>query len=150
MARVVTLNHISFGAVLALVALGCQSPFESEVVRTLKPATIEFYGDSTEALAPAAVFAGEPFEVTVQSFGDGCVSFGETRVTMSRLRADIRPYDFEVTHAPRNYACPDILTKLSHTVTLTFAERGRVLLWIHGRRRPDGSAVSVVRAVDVR
>lgn len=113
-------------AVAVLGFLGCILPLEPDgVSRTLKPAAIQFYGDTADVIAPASVVAGEPFDVTVRSFGGGCVSFGETRASVSQRIAEIRPYDQEVTHAPRNYACPDILVSFSHTVTLVFNERGR-------------------------
>ncbi len=142
------------GALVAAAFLGlsgCFLPFEPDgVVRTLKPASIVFYSDSAEVAAPSTVLVGESFDVTVSSFGGGCTSFGETRLSVSGLTAEVRPYDSEVTHAPKNYFCSDVLLTFSHTATVQFNQRGRALIWIYGRSQPGGEIVAFAREVDVR
>jgi len=150
--REISLSRLVIAATfLVLGASACFLPLEPDgVVRTLKPASIVFHTDSAEVIAPSTVFVGEPFEVTVSTFGGGCTSFGETRLSVSGLTAEIRPYDSEVTHAPKNYGCTGELLILSHTVTLDFNRRGRALIWIYGRSQPDGELVAFAREVDVR
>jgi hypothetical protein len=133
-------------ACLAGLAAGALAACRS----TSEPATpeelgiIEFYGDRTGVLAlPDTVRAGHDVEVTVRTFGGGCVSAAGTGLRYHGALAVILPYDNPSSRAPAGTGCPDILLRISHTVTLRFPTPGQALVRAEGRREPGGGTTAV-------
>lgn len=115
--------------------------------------TIEFYSDPVRVVVPSSVQQGQPFVVTVVTYGGGCIEKGETDVEVEALQAEIRPYDYDISPAlPTNGGCTDELNLYEHTATLSFEETGTADIIFHGQKE-DASGVtqtSVTRTLEVR
>lgn len=83
---------------------------------------------------PGIVAAGQPFDVDIQTAGNGCYSFQRTEVKLDGMTAEIRPFDRVDLSDP----CEDVLTLIDHTVTLRFARRGYATVHVIGKQ-PDGT-----------
>lgn len=112
--------------------------------------TIEYYGEPAQVEVPGLVEQGQPFVVTVVTYGGGCIEKGETKAEVEALRAEVRPYDYDTS--PVNPICNDVLRVHKHTATLSFEEAGTAEVVFYGRKE-DASGVmqtSVTRTVVVR
>jgi hypothetical protein len=103
------------------------------------PATVagivSFHADGTTGVinAPATVQAGEAFQVTVNTFGGGCETAGNTQVALSDDGATLAVFDQTTATSP-DVVCTAILKRLAHTVNLTFDKPGEYTLAVVGRR----------------
>lgn len=100
--------------------------------------TIAFYEEPVTVTVPQTATVGEPFSVTVVTYGGGCTEKGETDVRLEPLRAEIRPYDYNV--AP-GQACDTALRTFEHTATLSFTEAGEADIVFYGQKT-DASGTS--------
>ncbi len=110
---------------------------------------IEFEGNPVRITAPDSVVLGAPATIDVTTYGGGCVSKGETRVTVEDLSAVVEPFD-RFTAPPPDAACTDILRRLSHVVTIKFTKRGVATLQVRGRRVPGDELLEVERTIVVQ
>lgn len=110
--------------------------------------TIEYYEQSAKITLPATAEVGKPFAVTVVTYGDGCTEKGETDVELQPLRAEIRPYDYNV--APGS-VCADTLTVHEHTEMLAFTLAGRAEIVLYGQRATSSGRTNttVTRTLEV-
>ena len=140
-------------AVIAAAALTVSCSNHETVMgqdRELLLGVIQIFRDSVEITAPDSVVAGTPFEITVNTYGNGCVGLGETRVTVTGLTAEIEPFDWVVTPHPGAF-CTDELNRFSHVATVEFVEKGTATLRVRGRRGgPGGKVLEVERSIAVR
>ena len=84
--------------------------------------------------------AGQPFVLTVNSFGsDGCWSRSRTDLDTTRSPVVITPYN-RYSGGP-NVGCAAVITRIPHTVTLTFATAGHKSIIVRGRDFDGGSGV---------
>lgn len=98
--------------------------------------TIEFYGDPVRVGVPSTAEPGQPFVVTVITYGGGCIQKGETKVEVEALRAEVRPYDYDILPTlSANETCTADLRYYEHTATLRFEETGTAEVVFSGRRR---------------
>ncbi len=119
--------------------------------------TIEFYGDPVRVGVPTTAELGQPFVVTVITYGGGCIEKGETKVEVEveveALRAEVRPYDYDISPAlPANGGCTDELNLYEHTTTVTFTEAGMAEIVFYGQKK-NASGVTqtgVTRTLEVR
>jgi hypothetical protein len=132
------------------LSLGCQLFTDNEIRRERQPAILRFYGDPLVLTTPETVAVATPFEVTVRTYGGGCIDQGDTEVSLTRRAAEVRPYDIFVTYLPSNYACTDDLRLYSHRAVLHFEESGPATVTVHGRAQPGDSVLAVQRSVYVR
>jgi hypothetical protein len=132
------------------VGLGCQSPTDNEIQRERQLALLQFYHDPIVVHAPETASVSTPFDITVRTYGDGCIDEGDTEVSVSGLTADIRPFDHFVTYLPARYACPDILHFYTHRAAIQFDQAGIATITVHGRIRPGDGAIAVQRSVHVQ
>jgi len=112
------------------------------------PGIIDFYNDGTQGVvtAPETAQAGEPFSLTISTFGGGCDSAGDTSVVMEPDGATVLVYDFTAATGP-DVVCPAILNRLDHTVTLQFDAPGEKTIRVWGRRVGADTPVSGVPTV---
>ena len=112
--------------------------------------TIEYYGEPAQVEVPDLVEQGQPFTVTVMTYGGGCIEKGETKVEVEALRAEVRPYDYDTS--PLNGICNDELRVHKHTATLSFGEAGTAEVVFYGLKEDAGGVTqtSVKRTVVVR
>ena len=103
--------------------------------------TVEYYGDPFQATVPATATVGEPLDVTVVTYGDGCTEKGETTVQLERLQAEIRPYDVDTE--PASGDCPAILRVHEHTASVTFAEAGEAEVVFYGLKEDETGTANV-------
>ena len=132
------------------IGFGCELATDTEIGRERQPAILRFYGDPLVITMPETVAVATPFEVTVQTYGGGCIDEGDTEVTLSAHAAEVRPYDIFVTYLPPNYACTGDLRLYLHRAILRFEARGSAIVTVHGRARPGDSAVAAQRSVHVK
>ena len=112
--------------------------------------TLEYYGGPFQASVPATATAGEPFDVTVVTYGAGCIEKGETTVQVDGLQTAIRPYDVDTQ--PASGDCPAILRAHEHNASVTFAEAGEAKVVFYGLREDETGTLNVshTRTVTVR
>lgn len=92
--------------------------------------TVAYYDEPVKITVPESAVAGKPFAVTVTTYGNGCIEKGETDVRTEPLRAEIRPYDYNVTPGRE---CPEILRTFEHEATLSFARAGEAEIVFYGQ-----------------
>jgi hypothetical protein len=137
--------------VLAAIALaGCTIITGNEIRRERRLGWIRFHNDPVVVEVPGIVSRGVDFDVTVRTYGGGCVDQGDTEVTLSGAEAEVRPFDIFVVEMPDNYACTDILKRFTHRATLRFTQAGAATVRIRGRAAPDGEVIVVERQVTVQ
>ncbi len=104
--------------------------------------TIEFYGETAQVEVPISAKQGQPFVVTVVTYGGGRIEKRETKVEVEALRVEVRPYDYDTT--PAGGDCDDDLRYHKHTATLRFAEVGTAEVVFFGRKK-NASGVTQVK-----
>lgn len=107
---------------------------------------IAFYHDPVVVSVPGGVDAGAPFEVSIRTYGDGCMREGSTEVAMRGGVVDVTPYD---VHSGQN-VCTDILNVFEHVATLTLSQPGQTVIRFHGLEEPGHVRITVDREVTVR
>jgi len=131
--------------VVALLSLAaCDSVFGPDEDR--RTGVIAHYGDPVVLSAPDTVQVGVPFEISIVTYGNGCLSEGETQVRVRGLQVDVTPYDIHSGAA----ACDDILNYFPHRVTLALPTPGLAHLLFHGKQEPDNLRITVGREVFVK
>jgi hypothetical protein len=137
--------------VLAVVALaGCTIITGNRVRRERQLGWIRFHNDPVVVEVPSTVSRGVDFDVTVRTYGGGCVDQGDTEIMLSGPDAEVRPFDIFVVEMPDNYACTDILKRFTHRATLRFTQAGAATVRIRGRAEPGGEIIVVERQVTVQ
>jgi hypothetical protein len=135
---------------IAGISVGCRSSTENEIQRERQVAVVQFFSDPVAVHVPETVAVGATFEVTVRTFGGGCVGEGDTEVSVTGRNAVVRPYDIFVTDLPSNYACTDDLRWYTHRATIRFAEAGPATVAFQGRVRPGDGSITIQRTVQVQ
>lgn len=124
-----------------LVALGgcdiVDPEFETEL------GAVFFFSNPPQITIPDTVAAGQPFTVTVHTFGNGCVEFARTEVEEDENTVEIRPYDRIET----DRACEEILKTIDHSVTLRFGVSGPMTVRVVGKRMPNDDLHSFEKRV---
>ena len=134
---------------LLLMAAGCDSPTDTDGWE--RRGYIATEEDTTEISLPDTIVAGEPFRVTVRTWGvSNCVRKGSARVTMDGLVAVIAPLD---RHAPAGSGCHRMWKSFQHEVDVTFPSdlSGQGMVIIRGElHTPAAPDLVEARAVTVR
>jgi hypothetical protein len=110
---------------------------------------IEFHSDPVSIYLPQVVSRAQPFEVSVRTYGGGCVKQGDTEFQVTDMSVTIQPFDSFVVSMPSNYACVDIIRLFSHKVLLTFEDTGVARISVRGRKEPGGDVITVTRSINV-
>jgi hypothetical protein len=134
-----------FAAAAGLVLAGCDPAGSTLPGDDFHPATLEFYGDTSEVIVPQLARPDVPFTVRVTTFGGGCTSMGVTRTEVNDLIGELRPFDKTVSG--RNVNCPDVLRKYTHEATFTFEREGFATIRVHGRSEPGEKSLTLIRRV---
>src|SRR3954463_8882911 len=113
-------------------------------------AYLRYAGLSESIVAPDTVMAGTPFEVSVRTFGGGCVDPGDTEIAIVGRVVELRPFDIFTTHLPRGFVCPLNLAVYTHRVSLRLDQTGATTVRAIGRADPGDTAMTVERTVFVR
>ena len=129
---------------------GCRLIADNEIRRERQLGLIQYYHDPLVVQIPETVAVASPFEVTVRTYGGGCIDQGDTEVSVVGQAAAVRPYDVFVTDLPPNYACTDELRLYTHRAHVRFEQAGPATVTVHGRVRPGDSVMVVQRSVHVR
>jgi len=123
---------------------GCDDFLSSDNDRRL--GVIVFYDDPVVITVPDTVFVGQPFSVSVRTYGNGCLSQGNTKVRTEGLSVDVTPYDIH----NGTELCIDILNKFDHTASVTLTEPGTAEIRFHGKQLPENTRITEVREVVLR
>ena len=111
---------------------------------TERTRVVGFHNGNDASLIPKEVMAGESFQITVYTYGDGCVELGDTESDVNGGIATVTPYDIFVEAA----VCAQILQTLGHKVDLTFEKPGTAEIRFLYSTKPIGlhpdSSVSIV------
>lgn len=145
--------HLPGAAALAaaLLLAACSSdPVTPGPGEVTDAAVIEFFSSGEPTVSvPDTVDAGVPFQVSVESYGDGCASRGPTEVSLSGNLAQVEPFD--VFLRGDDVVCPAILRTFVHEASLVFSESGTTAeVRFLGRTMPDDTMITVTREVWVR
>lgn len=125
------MSSLLLGLLALMFGCGDVTGPETERVRGI---IIGIQPDDPYIVAPDTVQAGEPFTVTVRTYGlNTCWRKGETEIDPGRATV-LEPFDIKVMGAD----CADEIQQFEHTVTLTFEEEGEALIGILGRSRQGG------------
>jgi hypothetical protein len=93
----------------------------------LIPSQLALASSDPVVAAPSVVSAGQAFEVSITTFGDGCVSPGHTDLRITGNRADLFPMDRK-----SGTTCFAVLLAFEHKVQLSFSRRGNATIFVHG------------------
>jgi hypothetical protein len=142
--RIVNLQLVLVGVATAALCgcngvLGVDGPGQ-------QPGVISFYSDPVVVEVPDTVTRGQPFAVSVRTYGGGCVSQGPTDVRVDDLRATITPFDINSGHD----FCTAALRLFQHEASITFDRAGIATVVFRGTRRPEDQPIAVERTVVVR
>jgi hypothetical protein len=130
---------------LSSTALSLEQPFPGPGQSALRIANI---GGPEGVEVPPAVRAGEPLQVTVTTYGGGCIDEDTTAVVARAHMADVVPY--QRVYQPKEHEACTMELRISHRqVDVVFTEPGMATIRVYGRGRPDGSVISVSRQVRV-
>ncbi len=140
--RVGVVGKRSMLLALALL-LGCEGLLDPEGGRRI--GVIAFYSDPVAIHTPDTVQVGVPFEISVRTYGNGCLSEGPTKIKVRGLRVDVTPYD---VHSGAE-VCTDILNMFPHKATLALPTPGLARFLFFGKRQPDNLPLTVGRDVFV-
>lgn len=107
--------------------------------------TIAFHDTEAVTQVPDSVRVGVPFEISVRTYGDGCVTGNGTEVQRHGRSVDVRPYD---VHSGAQ-VCTDVLRMFDHRATVMLETPGQADIRFHGMERPTDSVITVTRSVVV-
>lgn len=110
-----------------------------------RPAILQFHSDPVRIDLPETVAVASAFTVSIQSYGGGCTSQGDTDVQVEGLLATIRPFDLEPSDP--EVICPAILRVFEHVATIQFDQPGTATVRVLGRREPGDEPLSIDRTV---
>ena len=145
-----TYSRLTFAAITcaALVA-GCSDLGSKPGERVRGPALLVHYGDTGTVTLPSSARVGVPVEISVTSFGGGCITKGETDVKVTGLLAEVRPYRHEMVRLRPNTACTSELRIFHHVVQVQFETPGDADVRVFGVTRPGDQAYMVARTLSV-
>lgn len=99
---------------LSAAACGDDNPTRPIGPGGTRPAQLEYFGDPPRVTVPEAVAVGEEFEISIESYGGGCIQFATTGVKRIGDRLEIRPFDdFPAPDA----VCTADLRYIDHSIT---------------------------------
>jgi hypothetical protein len=148
MTRRSKLARVLTGGAVAAVVLACNSttsPVEFRALGVLVPPRQD---GAAQIFIPDTINAGEPFPVTVLTYGGGCYRKGEMEVSQRST-----PYGEEISLTPYDYAakervCSRVLQVFAHTA-LAIAPAGHIIVSVRGRGRDSngepGAEITVTR-----
>lgn len=126
-------------------ALALEQPIPAPGQSALRIASI---GDASGVEVPPVARTGIPLQVTVTTYGGGCISEDTTVVDVQPHSADVVPY--QRWYQPKqDEGCTMELRIDRRAVQLVFDQPGIATVRVFGRGAPDGSVISVVRQVTV-
>jgi hypothetical protein len=127
-----------------LLAAGCEGLSSPDTLH--KAGILEYYDQPVVVTAPDSVHAGQAFDVTIRTYGDGCYSQGETPVAVQGSVAQLSPFDLRSTRGN----CPAVVQTFDHHASVTFSALGTAQVVVAGVREPEHTLVTVQRSVVVR
>jgi hypothetical protein len=134
----------SFAIGLTVLSIACQSSPLNPGTRVI--GIIDAGQTSAQVIdAPAEASLGQPFSVTVSTFGNSCVTADGADVTIDGLVATITPYDVIAT----GVTCLDYLKAYPRAVQLSFGQAGAATVRVKGRSDYQTGLVTVDRSVVV-
>jgi hypothetical protein len=110
---------------------------------------VDHYGERSVLSLPSTIRAGLDFEVSLQTFGGGCLTAAGSGVRYHAMSATITPYDNNEARVGEGIGCPDILRRATHIVVLRFPLSGAATIRIEGRQEPGGRRVVLDSIVSV-
>ena len=115
---------------VTLIVGACGGPDDPVV----EPGIIEYYDVAGPTIdVPVSASVGTPLNISVTTYGDGCISFDSTEVNVADEHADI--YTFNQRRiATEETGCTLILNHIPHQASVTFASVGTKAIRIHGRK----------------
>ena len=117
---------------LSAAALAAELPVQQ---RALVPGIIDFGDERAQDVitAPKSVQVRKDFQLTINTFGSGCESEGDTSVIYSATGATLMVYDVTIAVRP-DVVCTAVMRRMPHIVMLRFEKPGVALLRVWGRR----------------
>lgn len=107
----------------------------------LQPGILKFYDDAVLIDVPQSATVGNPVMIAVKTYGGGCITRGETRLTQSGLSVEVAPFDKVIDPGPQG-ACTDDLRIFEHGVVVVFDTPGSANVVIQGREWPKNREFS--------
>ncbi len=138
---------LTAGVVLGAACTG-SGDFATEPRLEARRGVIQFFEDTVRITLPDTVSANVAANISVLTHGGGCISQGETRVSVDGLLAVIEPFDSIVVGD--DLVCTLELRVFTHTVLLQFGQTGIATARVIGIREPGGDTISVDRTFVVR
>lgn len=105
-----------------------------------------YFGHPAGVQVPDTVRVGVPFEVSVRTYGGGCITFGRTSVEYTAGAIHIRPYDVDSLAD----VCNDELIPFDHTAEVTVDSPGTWVVRFYGRDVPPDSVMVIEHSLHAR
>lgn len=133
---------------LGLLAAGACSSILAPVGRggERRLGVVAFYHEPVRIAVPETVAVGAALRVVVTTYGGGCVTKGDTEVTVAARLAEVRPFDRYATGG----ACTEELRLHAHEAAVRFTHPGQAVVRVQGRREPGDEVFTAERSVFVR
>lgn len=106
---------------------------------------IDFFEQPTVIAVPDTVRAGEDFQVSVRTYGRGCVRQDTTEVAVEGRLAQVVPYDLH----SRDGTCSDVVRAFDHAAVVRFEEAGEAEVRVVGKRLPENAMMVLAHPVVV-
>jgi hypothetical protein len=110
--------------------------------------TVEVYGEPLRATIPDTVSPSTPFDVSISTYGGGCIRKGTTETAVHGDTIIVTPYD--LVRFGVDVACTLEFKVLIHSVTLSWPSAGELIVAVHGRVGSDGVERTYPHLVVVR
>ena len=106
---------------IAVVALtGCATDDDDSVVQL----GVLYEQNQTTIVSPTNVAAGSAFTVSIDTWGNSCMSADSTVIALTSDGVSITPYDKRLIPNRMGFACAQTLMAISHTASITLTLSG--------------------------
>ncbi|HEX2202512.1 MAG TPA: hypothetical protein VHG91_04420 [Longimicrobium sp.] len=131
---------------LALAVGGCVLPTDTVHERRIGTLDLDNSSKSSFVVPPTAE-VGEEFLVYVTTYATSCARQGDTKVTVTGLRAKVIPYDVELRPASGG-GCGG-MQRFIHSGTVRFDEAGEARVVVSGWSGSTGELIELEKTVIV-
>lgn len=107
----------------------------------LQAAHLEYFGEPARVSVPESAAVGEPFVISIETYGSSCIEPGPTPVKLLGGRLEIRPLD---DFPEPGTVCPSDLRLHDHSVTYSVDTATTLEIAVHGVRVSEAGVEDVI------
>lgn len=123
--------------VMALAVAGCTDSAQF----VIEPGQLIYFEQGARISMPDGARVGDGIDVSVTTYGNGCVEHYSTEVDLAGDTVEVAPFDVRDLGSS---ICTTELAGIQHSVTLRFETPGAKLVRVHGRQVTEAGDVEMV------